>query len=101
MSNTSTWDFPTVNQHMTMWFPAPEWAHQLIEAVMNAWIEYLWDTAACFLIPWVFQCDWGWVSKHIVDLCLLPPLTILDYDSDIPCVLVHLPCYVCSLPSPK
>ena len=41
MSSTSTWDFPTVNQHMTMWFPAPEWAHQLIEAVMNAWIEHL------------------------------------------------------------
>ena len=84
-----------------MWFPAPEWVHQLIEAVVNAWIKHPWDTEAFFFIPRVFQRDWGQASKHIVDLGLLPPLDIPDYDSDIPCVLMHLPCYVHSLPPPR
>ena len=52
------------------------------------------------IIPRVFQRDWGRVSKHVVELQTYPAATVPEYGTttDIPCVLLHLPCYVRSLP---
>jgi hypothetical protein len=100
MDSAKAWSFYQVSRGATLWFPAPEWAHQLLEAVMNAWIERPWDTEAFFVIPRVFQQDWGRVSKQIVEVGHYASTTIPDYgnQTDIPCVLLHLPCYVHSLP---
>ena len=100
MDSTMAWTFQQVNGHATLWFPAPEWAHQLLDAVVTAWTEQPWHTEAFFLIPRVFQRDWGRASKHIQDLGLHAADIIPAYSgtTDIPCVLLHLPCYVRSLP---
>jgi hypothetical protein len=94
------WGFADVVGRATLWLPAPEWAHQLIDMVLNAWVEQPWDTEAFVLVPRVFQRDWGRVSKHVVELRTHPAAMVPDYGptTDIPCVLLHLPCYVRSFP---
>ena len=103
MDATKTWSFPQVSRQATLWFPAPEWAHQLLEAVVFAWIERPWDTEAFFVVPRVFQRDWGRVSRHLVELGVFPAASVPVYGlaTDIPCVILHLPCYVRSLPPPR
>jgi len=100
MHSNKAWAFGDVVGRATLWLPAPEWAHQLIDMVLTAWTEHPWDTEAFFLIPRVFQRDWGRVSKHIVELQTYPAATVPEYGTttDIPCILLHLPCYVRSLP---
>jgi hypothetical protein len=97
---TTQWSFHQVSGSATIWFPAPEWAHQLINAVVNAWEENPWNTEAFFLIPRVFQGTWGRASKHVIEIGIFAVATILDYgeDTDIPCIVLHLPCYIRSLP---
>jgi hypothetical protein len=103
MEGSQNWTFHQIVGKATLWFPAPEWAHQLMEAVVNAWTEQPWDTEAFFIIPRVFQRDWGRVSKHIQELGRHVSDTIPDYGdhTDIPCILLHLPCYVRTLPLPR
>jgi hypothetical protein len=103
MDANQTWSFLQVSRRATLWFPAPEWAHQLLEAVIFAWIERPWDTEAFFVVPRVFQRDWGRVSRHIVELGVFPAASVPVYglSTDIPCVILHLPCYVRSLPPPR
>jgi hypothetical protein len=97
------WSFHQVCGRATVWFPAPEWAHQVMDAVVNVWEESPWTTEAFFVVPRVFQCNWGRASKQIQEVGVFPAASIPDYgeDTDIPCVLLHLPCYVRSLPSPR
>jgi hypothetical protein len=103
VEGTQAWTFRQIVGRATLWFPAPEWAHQLIDAVVNAWTEQPWGTEAFFIIPRVFQRDWGRVSKHIQELGQHASDTIPDYGetTDIPCILLHLPCYVRTLPLPR
>jgi hypothetical protein len=88
-----------MSDRATLWFPAPEWAHQLIDMVLNVWVEQ--PTKAFFLVPCVFQHDWGRASKHVMECGIVATAGIPAYGahSDILCVLLHhLPCYVRSLP---
>ena len=103
MDGTKGWVFHQVSGQATIWFPAPEWAHQLMDAVVNAWEENPWNTEAFFVVPRVFQRSWGRASKHIVELGIHAAASIPDYgeNTDIPCVILHLPCYVRSLPTPR
>jgi hypothetical protein len=103
MPSTSQWEFQDVCSRATLWFLAPEWAHQLIDHFALAWTEHPWDTEAFFVIPRVFQRDWGRFSKHVIELGTFTATAILDYgaNTDIPCLILHLPCYVHSLPPPR
>jgi hypothetical protein len=103
MDATKGWSFQQVSQQATLWFPAPEWAHQLMDAVVYAWVERPWSTEAFFIIPRVFQRDWGRVSRHILELGVFTADSVPVYGltTDIPCVILHLPCYVRSLPPPR
>jgi hypothetical protein len=96
----SQWTFQHVSGQATLWFPAPEWAHQLTDSLVTAWTEHPWDTEAFIVVPRVFQWDWGRVSKHFQELGTFASATVPDYGlhTDIPCVVLHLPCYVRSLP---
>jgi hypothetical protein len=100
MNSSQSWRFENVVGRATLWFPAPEWAHQLIDHLVSAWIESPWRTEVFFLIPRVFQRDWGRVSKHVVEVGTFAAAVIPDYadHTDIPCVMLHLPCYIRSLP---
>jgi hypothetical protein len=97
------WSFHQVSGRATVWFPAPEWAHQVMQAVVNVWEENPWNTEAFFVVPRVFQCNWGHASQQVQEVGIFPAASILDYgeDTDIPCILLHLPCYVHSLPFPS
>jgi hypothetical protein len=103
MEATRPWNFHQVSGHCTIWFPAPEWAHQIMDAVVNAWEENPWNTEAVFVVPRVFQCSWGRTSKHIHEVGVFAASSIPDYGegTDIPCVVLHLPCYLRSLPPPR
>jgi hypothetical protein len=103
MDASGAWSFHQVSRRATLWFPAPEWAHQLLDAVLCAWIEQPWNTEAFFVVPRVFQRDWGRVSKHVVELGTFAASTVPVYGlrTNIPCVVLHLPCYVRSLPPPR
>jgi hypothetical protein len=103
MNSSGTWDFDDIIGQATLWFPSPEWAHQLIEGVLNAWVEQPWATEAFFFIPRVFQRDWGRVTKQIEEIGVFPSSLIPVYGSqtDIPCVALPLPCYVCCVPTPR
>jgi hypothetical protein len=96
----SPWTFQDIIGHASLWFPAPEWAHQLMDSLVSAWTEHPWDTEAFVVVPRVFQRDWSRVSKHFQEMGTFTANTVLDYglDTDIPCVVLHLPCYVRSLP---
>jgi hypothetical protein len=97
-----TWTVHDVIGRSTMWAPSPEWANQLINAVVESWIEQPWTTEAYFLVPRIFQRRWGRVTKHIIELDVIEPQLIPGGgDGDIPIVLLHLPCFVCLLPPPR
>jgi len=99
-SGLENWTFHEVSGQATLWFPAPEWAHQVIDAVVNAWEENPWNTEAFFVVPRVFQNKWGRVSKQVVEVATFGAGSVPAYgdNTDIPCVLLHLPCYVRRLP---
>jgi hypothetical protein len=71
-----------------------------MDAVLYAWIERPWDMEAFFVIPRVFQRDWGRVSRHIMELGTFTAdsVPVFGLTTDIPCVILPLPCYVRSLP---
>jgi hypothetical protein len=100
MDCRASWGFTQVSGQATLWFPAPEWAHQVMDGIVTAWTEHPWNTEAFFVVPRVFQRDWGRVSKHIRELGTFASATVPDYGdlTDIPCLVLHLPCYVRSLP---
>jgi hypothetical protein len=103
MDSLQHWSFADVGGCATLWFPAPEWGHQLIDHLASAWTKAPWSTEAFIVIPRVFQRDWGRVSKHVVDLGTFAASLVPHYGdhTDIPCILLHLPCYVRSLPPPR
>jgi len=98
----SDWGFSTVAGKSTVWTPAPEWADQIISFVLDFWVEQPWTTEAFFVIPRIFQRRWGRISKHIVEVAVVDPnLSPGGWDSDVPIVILHLPCFVRSLPPPS
>ena len=71
--------------------------------MVNAWEENPWNTEAFFVVPRVFQNKWGRVSKQVVEVATFGAGSVPAYgdNTDIPCVLLHLPCYVRRLPRPQ
>jgi hypothetical protein len=67
MNGLDHWNFYNVGGRATLWFPAPELTHQLIDCLASALMEYPWTTKFFLVIPWVFQRDWGRDSKHVVE----------------------------------
>lgn len=103
MDPLGEWDFHDVVREGTLWLPAPEWAHQVMNWVVNFWVEVPWHTECFFLVPRVFQRKWGRVSKYIREVGVFDPALVPGYGglSDIPCVLLHLPCHVRCRSAPR
>jgi hypothetical protein len=51
MNGLDHWNFYDVGGHATLWFPAPEWAHQLIDHLASMWTEHPWTTEVFLFIP--------------------------------------------------
>lgn len=102
MDSLKNWRFQEVVHESTVWTPLPEWADQIILAVLNVWIEQPWSTEAYFLVPRIFQRRWGHKSKYIRELAIVDAREVPGgQNSDIPVVVLHLPCFTRSLPSPS
>ena len=55
-----------------------------------------------FVIPRIFQQRWGRKLKHIVEVAVVEPQFVPGFsESDIPVIILHLPCFVCSLPADR
>jgi hypothetical protein len=57
--------------------------------------------AGIFVIPRLTQRDWGYLSKHILEVAVLYPRKLpyaLHYDSQIPLVVLYISRYVQMLP---
>ena len=96
------WSFSDIANQSTLWAPMPEWADQIISAVLHVWIEQPWNTESFFVVPRIFQRRWGRKSKHIVEVAVVEPDYVPGFTgSDIPVVILHLPCFVRSTPDPR
>lgn len=97
-----SWRFDEISDLCTVWTPLPEWADQVISMVLNVWIERPWFTEAYFVIPRIFQRRWGNKSKHILEVGVVEPWRVPGaHQSDIAVVILHLPCFVRTLPPPS
>jgi hypothetical protein len=67
-------------------------------AVLHIWTKQPWNMEAFFAVLCIFQWWCGWKSKHIVEVLVVKPGSVPGFsDSDILVVILHLPCFVCSL----
>jgi hypothetical protein len=95
------WKFQNIHAQLSFWTPSPELARQAICTFLDAWVEDPLITAGIFVIPRVMQRDWGYLSKHILEVTVLYPRELpyaLQYDSQIPLVVLYIPRYVRTLP---
>jgi hypothetical protein len=102
ITDTDAWSWAQIGNLLTVWNPAPELAHQAITACLDLWVEQATTTSALFLIPRILQRDWGFLSKHVVELGIFDPRDLpwgCRFQSLIPFCLLYLPCYTRILPS--
>jgi hypothetical protein len=101
--DTSDWTWDSIGNQTSIWTPSPEVAHQAITSFLDLWVERSATTSAVFLIPRILQRDWGFLSKHVVELGVFDPRDLpwgCRFHSLIPFCLLYVPRYVRSLPSP-
>jgi hypothetical protein len=97
------WSWNRIGNHVTIWNPAPELTHQALTTFLDLWVEKSSTTAAIFMIPRILQRDWGFLSKHVIELGVFDPRDLpwgCRSHSLIPFCLLFVPYYVRSLPAP-
>jgi hypothetical protein len=103
VTDTSPWTWDTIGTQLSIWTPSPELAHQAITTFLDLWVEKATCTAALFMIPRILQKDWGFLSKHVVELGVFDPRDLpwgCRYSCLIPFCLLYVPHYVRTLPPP-
>jgi hypothetical protein len=72
----STWDRPVEGVDLlhrrTFHYPPPELARQTIVFFLEAWVESPLDTGSIFFVPRVLPACWHGLSKHVMELDLVP-----------------------------
>jgi hypothetical protein len=94
VSDMDNWTWEQVGNQLSVWSPSPELAHQAITAFLDLWVEQSGTTSALFLIPRILQRDWGFLSKHVVELGVFDPRDLpwgCRFQSLIPFCLLHSP----------
>jgi len=73
------WDRPITAavclHRLTVWFPPPEIARQVICACLQLWVEAPLTTSFLFVIPRILLDSWRGVSKHLQELEIIYPHT--------------------------
>jgi hypothetical protein len=95
-------DWHLIGNQMSIWNPAPEITHQAISSFLDLWVEQATTTSALFIIPRILQRDWGFLSKHVVELGVFDPRDLpwgCRFPSLIPFCLLHVPRCLRTLPS--
>ena len=99
-----TWDARTCFDRLTVWFPPPELARQLLSFLLETCIERPHTTSALVFVPRVVAAFWFGLSRHLVELpTIYPHLQQLRFAPvlPIPIVVLYLPPFVRSLPLPS
>ena len=102
------WDQPWNTQdclnRLTVWFPPPELARQVLSFVLNTWIEAPLHTSGLFFIPRVVESTWRGMSRYLKELDLIFPHKQTLYSPPtlpIPIVVLYLPPHHRSLAPPR
>ena len=71
------WNHPWADYNifnkLTVWFPPPEFARPLILHILFTWSEQPWTSSALFFVPRVLAGFWQGLSRHVIELCIIPP----------------------------
>ena len=88
--------------HLSVWFPPPEIAHQCLIGILEAWVERPLTTSALIFVPRTMVGNWSSLSKHLQELTVLDPRsTPFSHPPElpIPIIVLYLPSHTRSLPS--
>jgi hypothetical protein len=89
-----TWDAHRVFDRLTVWFPPPELARQVLTFVLECWAEKPLTTSGLFFIPRTVPAFWRGLSRHLIELpTLLPHEVSLPFPPilPIPVIVLYLP----------
>jgi hypothetical protein len=89
-----TWDAHRVFDRLTVWFPPPELARQVLTFVLECWAEKPLTTSGLFFIPRTVPAFWRGLSRHLIKLpTLLPHEVSLPFPPilPIPVIVLYLP----------
>jgi hypothetical protein len=94
------WDASTCFGRMTVWFPPPELAHQVLVFMLETWAEQPLTTSALFFVPRAVPAFWWGLSRYLVGLPMIyphkTPLLVLP-KLPIPICALYLPPPTCVL----
>jgi hypothetical protein len=99
---TKPWQASAVFDRLTVWFPPPEIARQVMTFVLESWTERPLTTSGLFFIPRTAAAMWRGLSRHLIELpTLYPHLTPLRFQPilPIPVTVLYLPSQQRSLPT--
>jgi hypothetical protein len=88
------WDARDYFHKLTVWFPPPEIARQVITFMLESWSECPLTRSSLFFVPRTVPAFWWGLSRHLVELPLIyPHLTPLRYQPrlPIPIAVLYLP----------
>ncbi len=102
------WDQPWKTRDclgkLTVWFPPPELARQVLSFVLNTWVEDPLHTSGLFFIPRVLETTWRGLSRYLTEMDLIFPHKHTLYSPPvlpIPIVVLYLPPHHRFLAPPK
>jgi hypothetical protein len=102
------WDQPWKTRDclakLTVWFPPPELAHQVLAFVLNTWMERPQATSGLFFIPRVLETNWRRLSRFLGEMdTIFPHVRTLHSPPalPIPVVVLYLAPHQRSLTPPK
>jgi hypothetical protein len=90
----SLWDARRCFDTLTVRFPPPEIARQVLTFMLETWAEKPLTTSALFFIPRTVPAFWWGLSQHLLELqTIYPHLTPLTFPPrlPIPIVVLYLP----------
>lgn len=95
------WNATACFNRLTVWFPPPELAQQVITFMLETWVEKPLTTSALFFIPRILLSFWRGLSRHIIELdCIKPHITKLTCPPilSIPVIVLLLPRHIRTYP---
>jgi hypothetical protein len=87
----SVWDARVCFDRLSVWFPPPEIARQVLIFMLETWAERPMTSSSLFFIPRTVPAFWSGLSRHLVELpTIYPHLTPLRYQPLLPIPIVAL-----------
>jgi hypothetical protein len=97
----SVWNACKCFEHLSVWFPPPELAQQVIIFMLETSSERPLTSSSLFFIPQTVPSLWWGLLRHLIKLpTIYPHLTPLRHQSPllpIPVVVLYLPPHLCAL----